>query len=146
MQPNRVLSIVVGAVVLLGVVAAIVAATRPAPDIDPSTPQGVVQSYLRAVFDGDEEAAVEWIDPETGCDGADVAAAYVNRPARVLLEDTTVDGSTARVEVKITYSGGGPFDVSEYTEDQLFRLRRSGGSWLLTGQPWPMFYCGERKP
>lgn len=141
MHPNRILSIVVGAVVLLGVAAAVVAATRPAPQIDVTTPQGVVQAYLQDVFEGNEEAAIDWIDPTTGCNAFDLARAFGSRSARVVLVDTTVTGSTARVEVRMTYSGGGPFDASEYSEEQQFELREKGAGWLITGQPWPMFYC-----
>lgn len=146
MHPNRILSIVVGAVVLLGVAAAIVAATRPAPQIDVSTPEGVVQAYLQDVFEGNEEEAAAWIDPASGCDAADLARAFASRSARVVLVDTTIDGSTARIEVRMTYGGGGPFDASEYSEEQHFELRRSGASWLITGEPWPMFYCEGGKP
>ena len=146
MHPNRILSIVVGAVVVLGLAAVIVAATRPAPEIDVSTPEGVVQAYLQDVFEGDEEAAVAWIDPASGCDASDLGRAFTSQSARVVLVDTNLTGSTARVEVKMTYTGGGPFDASEYSEQQQFELRGSGVSWLITGEPWPMFYCGGGKP
>jgi hypothetical protein len=51
--PNRVLAAVVGVVVLLAGIAGVVAANRTAPTLDPSSPQGVVQQYLKAVLDGD---------------------------------------------------------------------------------------------
>ncbi|MGA7271799.1 MAG: hypothetical protein WB239_12065 [Acidimicrobiia bacterium] len=146
MHPNRILSIVVGAVVLLGVAAAIVAATRPAPQIDVSTPEGVVQAYLQDVFEGNEEAAIARIDPASGCDAADLDRAFASRSVRVVLVDTTSSGSTARVEVRMTYTGDGPFAASEYSEEQQFELRGAGASWLITGDPWPMFFCEGGKP
>jgi hypothetical protein len=54
---NRVLSVFVGAVVLLAVVAGMVVAKRAAPELDSHTPEGVVQQYLQAVIAGDYQVA-----------------------------------------------------------------------------------------
>jgi hypothetical protein len=146
MHPNRILSIVVGAVLVLGVTAVIVAATRSAPQFDLSTPQGVVQAYLQDVFEGRPSEAASWIDPASGCDASDVAGASTSRSARVVLVDSEIDGSKASIDVRITYTGGGPFDATEYSDQENFQLREDGGGWLITGEPWPMFYCAGGKP
>lgn len=147
MKPNRILAIVVGAVVLLAVVAAVVAATRPAPVFDPSTPEGTVQSYLQTLFEDDEEGAASYLAPETGCDANDLAQADEGNSVRVLLGDIDLDIDTARVEVEIIVtSADGPFGGYEYRVDETFSLRRNGEGWLITGEPWPVYFCEGRTP
>lgn len=144
-RPNRVLVVVVGAVVILAVVAAVVAATRPPPTLDPATPDGAVQTYLRAMLEGDTETAVARLSPSTGCDEDDVSSAFVTDSARIVLVDSTVDGATAIVTVEITESSGsGPFDGSEFSHEERFTLRNEEGSWLLVDEPWPLYFCDRR--
>lgn len=142
MRPNRVLVIVVAGVALLAVVAAVVAAGRSQPTFDPSTPEGAVQGYLRAVLEDDEEAAAGYLAADSDCGVADFESAAVDLSARVVLRETTVSGEEATVEVEVTYTGGGgPFDTYEWSEDQAFRLVREEGNWVLEGRPWPLYFC-----
>jgi hypothetical protein len=50
------------------------------------------------------------------------------------------EGETATVTVEVTMSSGGPLDT-EPAETHIYRLTRSGGDWLLTGTPWPLYFC-----
>ena len=143
-SPNRTLAIILSGVAVLVAVAATVAALRPVPSFDPASPEGAVQSYLEAVLAGDEEAAAAFLSPDGDCDVDDVARADFNDSLRVALIESGIDGDEASIEVEITYGGGGPFE-SEYGESETFELERRSGSWVITGQPWPMYFCeGDR--
>lgn len=141
-RPNRVLVVVVGAVAMLAVIAAVVAVTRAPPTLDPATPDGSVQTYLRAMLEGDTETAAARLSSSTGCDEDDVTSAFVTDSARIVLVDSTVDGATAIVTVEITESSGsGPFEGSEFSHEERFTLRNEEGSWLLVDEPWPLYFC-----
>lgn len=147
MKPNRILAIVVGVIVVLAIVAGVVASTRPAPEFDPSTPEGTVQLYLQTLFDDDEEGAAGYLAPENACDADDLAQADEGESVRVLLGDVNIDADTARVEVEIIVtSADGPFGGYEYSVDESFTLRREGEGWLITGEPWPAYFCEGRAP
>jgi hypothetical protein len=138
---DRVLVVVVAAMVALSALVVALAATRSPAQLDPRSPEGTVQAYLRAVLDGDHEAAVRYLDPASGCDIGDLDRTGRVQPTRVALTSTHVDGSSARVRVELTTGAGdGPFG-SGYQETTTFRLTRSSTGWLLTGSPWPLFDC-----
>lgn len=143
-RPNRVLAIVVGGIALVALVAAVLAATRSEPEFDPATPEGTVQGYLQAVFDEDEDEALSYLAVDTACDRDDFRGVVTSESARVVLRGAEVDGDVATVEVEIAYTGGqGPFDTYEWSEDQTFELEREGDSWVLVGEPWPLYFCRE---
>lgn len=142
-RPNRILAIVVGVVAVIGVVAAVLSATRDVPTYDRGAPEGVVQAYLTAVIDGDHQGAVQFLADVSPCTVEDLDRAYVSEGVRVLLRDTEVDGDAAQVRVDVVMSSGGPLDGSEYAEKHTFRLSRAGGDWLITGTPWPMYECSK---
>lgn len=134
--------IVLGVVAVLAIVAAVVASGRSVPTYDAGTPEGTVQGYLQAVFDGDDQSAASYLSTTSGCDVDDFREAYVGESARVVLRDSRIDGDEAAVEVEIVFSdAGGPFDTYEWSEDQSFDLVREDDSWRLIGQPWPLYYC-----
>lgn len=141
-DPNRVLVMIAGGVVALIVASAVVIALRPAPTFDPATPEGTVQAYLQAVFAGDEAEAAGYIDPQSGCEEADILRSRVGDSARVVLVETETSDETARVEVEVVISAGqGAFDAYEYSQDRTFDLVAAGDRWLLTGEPWPVYFC-----
>lgn len=142
-RANRILAIAVGAIVVLAVVAAIISAGRPATRFEPGTPEATVQSYVEAALDGRADEAARWLDPAGDCGAQDLdrAGAYGMTATRVVLVDSTISGETATVRVQLVLGSGGPFDSSEYREEHSYRLTRSGGTWLLTGVPWPLYEC-----
>jgi hypothetical protein len=136
---NRILVIVVAAMIALSALVVALAATRSPTQLDSRSPEGVVQAYLRAVLDGDHGAAARYLDPDGGCDAADLDQAGRPGPVRAALTRSVVDGPRAQVEVELTM-GSAPFG-SGYRETSTFQLTRSGAGWLLTGSPWPLFDC-----
>lgn len=143
-HPNRVLAIVIGAIAVIAVVAAVFSATRPVTEYDRATPEGTVQEYVSAVVEGDHQRAFELLATDSACSVEELDRAHRPYDVRVVLRDTQADGDTARVQVDVVMSTGGPFDSSEYAEGHTFRLTRAGNDWLITGEPWPMFACAKK--
>lgn len=144
--PNRVLAVVVGVVVLLAAIAGVVAANRTAPTLDPGTPQGVVQEYLKAVLKGDYPAAAALLSPTSGCTSSDVSSTSFSDSARIVLKDTAVDGDTAVVTVDVTEGAdSGPFGDTGYTHTERITTQREGSTWMITGSPWLLYRCGSTK-
>lgn len=136
------LGIVIGAVVLVAVVAGIVAATRPSNEFRPGTPEATVQRFVQALIDGDVSEAADFFSSGSDCDVDDVERARGLDPARVLLQNTEIDNGTARVTVEVvTGPGGGPFDLEEYSQSHTYDLMQERDEWRITNEPWPLFSC-----
>lgn len=143
---NRVLAIFVGAVVLLAILAGVVVANRSAPDLNPDTPEGVVQQYLKAVVAADYPLAAGLLSPSTGCSATNVAGTYYLLSARIVLDHTAVTGDHAVVTVKVTEgTGDGPFESSGYSHTEPITVQREGGAWKITGSPWLLNSCNSTK-
>jgi hypothetical protein len=131
--------------VVVGLV--VVALVRDPVALDPSTPEGTVQTYLQAVSDQDYETAISMIEPGSyqGCDVTDLAYVSPQEPFTATLGKTTVTSDTAFVSVTIVQGvGPGPFDPGRSGYPENFTLRRSEGTWLIVGEVWP--YFGWRCP
>lgn len=140
-SPNRVLAIVIGLIIIAVAIVTVLSSTRSAVVIDRTTPAGSVQLYLKAVLAGKNAEAAKMLSPESVCTVTDVDRAYIVDTARVLLVDSTTEGTTAEVRVRVEIPSGSPLGDFR-TEDHTFRLVNSNGTWLLTGIPWPLYDCG----
>lgn len=136
-RPTTVLAIVAALVVLLAVAAAIVSQGRERPTLDVSTPEDVVQLYISTLFDDDVASAVKYLDPALGCSDQPPEV-YLPDGARVSVAKTATTGDTATVELRIE-EGSGLDGSWSHRED--FSLRRDNDSWLITGEPWPIYAC-----
>lgn len=144
MKPERLLVVIVAGIVVLAAIAGVVAALRPVGDFEPGTPEATVQDYIQAVMDGDTESAAGLFASGSSCDADDIDRDRTDQPARVGLRSTDVEDGTAQVEVEIVFSSaGGPFDTYEYSQEETFELVREGDRWLITDEPWPMFFCRQ---
>lgn len=143
---NRVLAVLVGAVVLLAVLAGVVAGRRTAPDLDPHTPEGVVQAYLKAVIAGNYPVAAKLLSPSSGCSASDVGSAYAPGSTQIVLDRTAVNGEHAVVTVDVTEgSGDEPFGSTGYSRTERITVQRESGVWKITGSPWLLPSCGSTK-
>jgi len=143
---NRVLAAFVGAVVLLAVIAGVVVANRDTLVPDRATPQGVVQEFLQAMFNGKNEVAAALLSPSTGCSASDLAASYSPGSSRIVLDDITLDGDQAVVTVDVTEgSANGPFESSGYSHKERISVQREGGVWKVTAAPWLLSGCDSSK-
>jgi hypothetical protein len=134
---------VVAATLILVVV--VLAALRPATRYEDDTPEGVVQSYFTALFEGDHRTAMDHLTAElrTTCDLADFRRAWIPPRARVSLLGTEIDGAEALVRLRLMEGGGGPFD--EYHQDLDLVLVRQGASWAISEVPWPVVWCAPEE-
>ncbi len=137
-RPNVVLATVTGLVIVLAVVAGLLTLRREPPQLDVSTPDGTVQTFVLAFIDGDDETAVAFLDPSLGCK-APLRDVY--RPTRVSLTvaSTKTTEPKATVVLDVTEYGGGPFD--SWSHREVYDLVRRDSGWMITGNPWPVYSC-----
>lgn len=121
------------------------AGQRPA-DLDASSPEGVVQRYLTAVAEGDDDALRETLHSERlrecrdGEPGLDLDHRSPDFTAE--LRDVERDDDEAEVTVRITeHHGEPPFDSGGYDHTEVFELGRDDGAWRVTGESWPYLGC-----
>ncbi|MWB99136.1 hypothetical protein [Agromyces seonyuensis] len=141
-KPDRTLVVVLAVLAALVVVASVVVFVGGEPEeLDPASPEGVVQRYTEAVIDGDEVAARELLIPEDADDCFHLEP-YLGEGVRVTLGSTREDDDSADVEVLIvTTYGQGPFGADESQEEAEFRLVRAGGEWRIETAPWTLAVC-----
>lgn len=141
-RPDRALIVIVFVIVILVVVALVVVFTRGAPaDVDPSTPEGAVQSYARAVIANDRDTALDLLsaDVRENCDRAEPNTV---KGLRMTVVSTKVSGSTAVVEVTISHGTGDDlFGGSRYTSDESFAMVSEDGEWKVDYAPWEFMLC-----
>ena len=149
-KSNRLLAAMAIGLVALVAVAAVFVAIRDPAEFDPDSPEAVVQAYLVAVLDDDAEAAHALLTPELQgrCAIDELQDRYYHdEDGRITLVDSTIEGDTARVEVKFTASyDEGPFGYSESSYEEKFRLARDDGRWQISSAPWPYYRCPEVSP
>ncbi|MBC7291689.1 MAG: hypothetical protein H5T83_10235 [Actinotalea sp.] len=136
---DRVLVGIVVAVVLLGGVIAWVASRRTPEVFAPGTPEAVVQEFLGAALDRDDEKVLAMLSDES-CTLEDLARAWVPESARIVLVDSTVRESSATVRIEVTEAGdllGGG-----WSHEEVVGLTRDGATWLVRPSSWPYYDCG----
>jgi hypothetical protein len=136
-----------GIVVAILVVAAIIVVLtgEGVVELDPTTPEGVVQQYMNHAIDDDEDEAIALlnVDPNE-CTHIRAEVTYDRDAIRIVLGDVEIDGDEAEVDVTITRSSGEPLDNYEWTEDLRFELVSVDGAWKIDEAPWPFVVCEER--
>ncbi len=133
--------IVLAAVVFAAVLGGALYGALAEPDTyDPTTPEGVVQVYLKAVFDGDEIASLNSMTADLAdrCLRDSTSLDYRTDGARVFLDTTTIDDDTATVAIEIRHSSDG---IDEWIENETIWLEKSADNWQISQPPWPYWDC-----
>jgi len=123
----------------LTVALVVIALARGPVTLDPTTPEGVVQEYLRAVAANDYDAASELVDPDylEDCSPADTNEAdWVGSFTATLPRAAEPPASErAFVAATIRFSEGvfGP----SWSSLEVFNLVARDGLWWITDDPWP---------
>ena len=139
-RQSRIALIAVAAVVVVAiVVAAVLGVLRDVAQLDPDSPEGVVQSYVMAVFDQDEPAARSFLTAnlEATCRRGDFPR-FETSAARVELDDATITGDEARVEVTIHESTD---LLEEWQHTEVFYLTDTADGWRISEAPGPLYGC-----
>lgn len=145
-RAGLVLAVAVGVLLLVAVVAVVLSATRPGPQLAEGSPEAAVRDYVAAVAEDDREAAAALLDPQGSCDEDDMRQyGSSSSSGRIVLREAEVDGDEAVVHVDVVHDGEGPFGAGEWRDELRFDLRRDGERWVITGEPWPMYGCDWEK-
>ena len=142
-QPAKwILPAIGGVIILVIVVAAALTAGRRVPILDPSTPEGVAQGFVLAVFDDDEPAAFEFLTDELANRCQEAGRLWFPEPGRATIVETKVTDERAVVELEIsTVYGNTPFELSESTRAITLVMVRSGSAWRISENPSGWFWC-----
>ena len=142
MTSNRIFLVVVGGgLLVILAIAGIYGAMQKPVDLDPGTPAGVVQQYVTAVMDGDNDRAADLLANSTECDAGDLDRAYIDPASRIEMLESAIDGDRARVRIAVE-TPSGDLVQSMWTDERTIRLERVNGQWQITGVPWPLYECG----
>ncbi len=142
------IAFVAGVAVLVIATVVLVLTARPGASLLPeNTPEGVVQRFLMAVQDNNYEKAYGYLSL-TDDKGIKISYdqwlatkpyPYGSSPSswKATLGKTTITGERVNVEVTVdVFRPSGPFGNAVQSQQVLFQLTRSGGSWLITSPPY----------
>ncbi|MGV8876388.1 MAG: hypothetical protein ACOH1K_02630 [Rhodoglobus sp.] len=139
-RPDRTLIAVVVVIATIVVIALVVVFTRGgAVEVDPATPEGVVQSYSLAVLDNDYDNAREFISAEIRATCTKAEPSMV-QGLRMTVISSKVTGDTAVVRVTMEHDGGS-FGGTGYEYDGVFILIHDGDLWKVESAPWELALC-----
>ena len=141
-NPVRALIIVVG-IALTGALL-LVASQSEDGKFEAGSPESIVQSYLKAMVNRDNDRALSYFEPTTKCDSSDLDRQYISPDLTVDLRDTSISGDRAQVKIRIRYSNNDLF--GGWSEDHTIALSKLDGTWRITGTPWPLYDCDGVKP
>ncbi len=138
---------------LLLIASVAVSLTRGEAEFDPGSPEFAVQRYLKALDNGDHEAAEALWSPGLREDCSIEALLLQtgrsfdrDHEARITLEETRVIGETTVVSIGVVRTGGGGiFGPSEWESTYDFGVRKFEGVWLITGHHWQSDQCVSSK-
>ena len=151
---DKILLLIVGAVVLLIVAAFAFVLLRPEPEyMAEDTPDGVVHNYLLALRRGEYERAYGYISNQVDIKDLDDFTDSVENHwsfdlgnnVALSVEETTVSGeASARVEVRKSRTYNDLFGGSQYSDTFTVRLKKDGGDWKITDSDDYWDYCWDR--
>lgn len=141
-KANQILVKILVVTLALAAVAAYLTASQETKEYNPSSPERIVQMYLRDVIAKKNEGAVQYLAQGSNCDATDLDRSWMPENVRVNLRETRMEGNRAFVDVAVDIASGGPFD-DYYTENHTYRLIRENSAWRILGIPWPMYSCDE---
>ncbi|GAC1401355.1 MAG: hypothetical protein NVSMB65_18880 [Chloroflexota bacterium] len=144
MRERRSLLVVggVGALLLAGIVVALLAARQPETRFAANSPQGTVATYFRLLQEGKVDQAFAMTSFEDSyhvispSDFHQQFDGWSQTSHRVTAVSTTTTGSTASVTVDISAFSGGTFGASDRTHRATITLARKGSAWRITGPQW----------
>lgn len=141
-RPDRTIIAILALIATIIVIAVVVVFTRGGPaELDPSTPEGVVQSYTNAVVADDDVVALDFLTASVreNCDHM-----HTRELSGLLMtvDSTRIRGDRAIVAVTMEQSpGGGLYGGSRYVFDEKFTLAREGNLWKVDSAPWDLMVC-----
>ncbi|MGV8857648.1 hypothetical protein [Rhodoglobus sp.] len=139
-RPDRTLIAILSIIAAIVVIALVVVFTRGgAAEVDPTTPEGVVQSYSLAVVDSDYAAARDFLSTELreNCDKADLNTI---QGLRMTVISSIINDDNAVVRVSME-RGSGEFGGSGYVSEEVFALVLEDRSWRIESAPWDLTLC-----
>jgi hypothetical protein len=139
-RPDRTLIAVLSIIAAIVVIALVVVFTRGgAVEVDPATPEGVVQSYSQAMVESDYSTARDFLPAELreNCDKSDPRTI---QGLRMTVISSTVNDDTAVVRVSLE-RGSGDFGGSGYVSEEVFSLVLEDRLWKIESAPWDLTLC-----
>lgn len=137
------LLLIVGAVVLilLGLISIPLIVRRPPSLAAANTPEGVVQRFYQAAYQGDYQSAYGFLSSDTQhrLSQSDLHQQLSGelQNSQMGVSKTMVHDSTATVTITLTYvRPGGIFSSGEYSSSREVLLRREGDAWKIDSGPF----------
>jgi hypothetical protein len=126
------------------IVGAVAGALRAPARLPPGSPEQAVQAYLGAVLDGDHGEAAGHLTAEAArrCSVSAFRQAWVPEGLTAELDGVRLRDGQADVRVRLR-TATDPFALDDFTSTETFTLVDEGGTWRLTGSPWPLYSCPE---
>jgi hypothetical protein len=126
---------IVLAIVVLVVVVVLAVGEPDVVEYAPDTPEGTIQRYLRAAYDGDDATARALLSERASSEmGDDPFNRWYCRPTdgrQVRIDDVTSDGQRAAVRLRTESVSGSGLGFDRYSYDQSVVLLFENDGWKI---------------
>ena len=142
---GRRLGLVIGVVLALAVgIAAIVTSLRPDPELDPNTPEGIVQAFFQAIEGDDWEGlrALLASPLQADCEATELAE-FQDDVDRAVITNVEEIGADTLVEVEASrVVVDDPLNPYSYDDTFRFLVSQEGDRLAVSELPF-QFFCGS---
>ena len=141
------------ALAILLIVSVVVALLESEETFAADTPEGTVQTFIRAIQEDDFQAGYTLLSAELKetCTVEQLFGSRFGfddrfRDGRITHEYTTTIDNTTVVAVRVAeFRNEGPFVTSESAHVRNYTLRQEDGNWRFSDFPWPLIHCSPVK-
>jgi len=149
-KPGTPILIGIGVFVAIAIVVALVLAGTNVRTYAPDTPEAVAQAYFQALFDGDTNAAHDYLsaDLKAQCEPSDLDMWWIHNGQSVSFDEVRITGDHAAIELRLLSTdfdmGIFPFEDYGYSHEAELELDRFHGKWEISDATWPLAGCNWR--
>ena len=112
MKQNRMLVGVLAAIVMIAAIIVVVVNNSTQKTFDLNSPEGTVQSYLVAIYDGDSAKASNYLSATSYCTVDDLDMLGTQDKPTIRIEGSSITGNNAEVKINVCllYTSPSPRD------------------------------------
>lgn len=142
-SPNFLLGLALVVIVVIASFTFLASHNRAETQFSETSPQGVIQLYLKAVYLQDSNKAHNYFSSSNICTADDLDRAGFPLSSSVKLIDSEISGNSAIVRIEVEMGSDGVFE-SGFRERHSYRLTKFNDQWKIDGIPWPLYDCGGK--
>jgi len=142
--PGTAVLIGIGVALLAAIVAVAVIGGRGVVEYPEGSPEAAAQTYVQALFDGEDDAAYAMLSPalQARCVAVD-SDVDATAAGSATFEDVHIRDDRVVIDVRLTGARfePGPLPIQQEEIDARLTLVEIDGEWRISAGDWPLYRC-----